>query len=242
MNNQPTDKDIAEAEDLLDFWGDAEELDPELLAYVEEIPPFGTSIRHPLVYSIIHTEVLNAYVNRQLRQKKQAVNEALRAKNWHTYVWLHERPYRVKAFRSVSGRMNDATYWDMLADIWIDSENIRQNPRVWQSLLSAKRPNREAMMNSSERDELANMPDTIKVFQGHTTDRDDGWSWTVKRPTAEWFARRFASMETGQPVITIGQVKKANVLAYLNGRNEAEILVDRRKVQIVVSLPLEDEA
>lgn len=208
-----------------------EELDPELAACIYPSVHFGDSIKHPLVYSVMHFPALNKRCNAQLRSKKELLIQAEAEGDWHHYVFLHERPYRVQGFMAVMYKMSDTMYWDLLGEIWIDSENIRQNPRVWQTLMGSKRHGRHAMMSAEELADLAAMPAVIPVYQGHTSRRHDGWSWTTDRTKAEWFAHRFASMEGDPPALTSGTVNKADVITYFARRGESEIVAPRAKVK-----------
>jgi hypothetical protein len=192
---------------------------------------FGACLKHPLVFSMMHFPQQNAMVNAQLRSKQEAITRAVKAKEWHSYIYLHERPYRVEAFIDIADSMTDEQYWQNLASIWIDSENIRQNPQVWQWLLRSKRPGRVALMDAEEREALEAMPGLIQVYQGHTAKAHDGWSWTTNRSKAEWFARRFSDFERSAPRLTEGVVYKRNVIAYFASRGESEIVADRRNVK-----------
>jgi hypothetical protein len=223
----------------LEEWFGEEDLDEELEQYLEENEDGWTMIRHPLVYSIMHMPPLNKRINLQLRQKQEAVAKALEEREWHSYIFLHERPYRCQAFQEIAAEMDDAEYWETLSLIWRDSENIRQNPEDWEALLNADRERRSAMMDDDEFDALTAMPDVIPVYQGCTVERDDGWSWTTDIKTATWFAHRFASLEGSYPVLLTGTVPKAAVVAYLTGRNESEIIVRPSDVTITLteSLP-----
>jgi hypothetical protein len=221
---------LSEVTDFLLQATNPEPLDPELEAYMGQ-SSIGMSIRHPLVYSVIHHPAMNAFVNAQLEQKQRAVRNAYENEDWHRYVWLHERPYRAEAFFNVMDYItDDSEYWGLLGEVWIDSENIRQNPRLWKRLLSSNRAGVLEMMNRDEREALGDMPVAITVYQGHTTSRDDGWSWTIDRDKAVWFAQRFAALETGMPMVTTGCVFHHHVKAYFTRRGESEILVDRRLV------------
>jgi hypothetical protein len=213
-------------------------LHPELERYCYESETFGMCIKHPMVFSMVHFPQQNAMVNAQLDYKLKARRKAMKAKDWHTYLFLHERPYRVDAFKRIKNRLSDEQYWDLLSDIWIDSENIRENSRVWERLLRDPRPGREWMMSDDDRLAFHTLPETIEVFQGHTDERHDGWSWTTNLATAEWFAHRFADLEQASPVVSYGTCSKDLVTAYLTGRNEAEILIDRRLVSIHGVKPL----
>jgi hypothetical protein len=217
--------------DLTDILQRQEELDPELAECLEVSERFGECIKHPLVYSMVHFPQLNAMVNAQLKAKKEAVARARDEQEWHSYIYLHERPYRLHAFAAVMGFMTDTEYWHNLASIWIDSENIRQNPQVWQHLLRSKRPGRMAIMSDEEQEAFDALPGLIPVYQGHTDRKHDGWSWTTDKAKAEWFAHRFAMFEDAKPVLTQGVVYKRSVIAFFLGRGESEIVAPRAAVK-----------
>ena len=113
-------------EKLREMYQEAE-LNPELKPYyiVQNGIPM---IKHPLVFSIFHTDIQNYIINKQFEWKKKEVKEALRKGKWGSFIFLHERPYRLKAFASIAHKIKDSkVYWDILGDIWVDSENIWQN-------------------------------------------------------------------------------------------------------------------
>jgi hypothetical protein len=229
-----TDPEYTEKLAQLEDWFAPEDLDPELEAYLEEPDDEDgwTNLRHPLVYSIMYTPMLNKRLNLQLRQKQELLARSENEGDWHTFVYLHERPYRVQGFIAIADQLSDEEYWGLLASIWIDSENIRQNPEIWLNLLKADRGDSRMMMSPEDLDALNLMPDVIPVYQGHTDVRDDGWSWTTDRAIAEWFASRFANLESAEPVVSCGSVNRADVTAFLSNRGESEILVNRDKVRI----------
>jgi len=240
MNQTQTPEEIVDQ--FVAMFGEYEELDPELAAYADEDSVIGTSIRHPLVYSMMHIPQLNARTNQRLRDKQEALDEAWDTGKWHTYVFLYERPWRLHGFQEVEEELTDVAYWDLLAEIWIDSENIRQNVDEWTGLLRSDRGSREAMMSDKDQALLAAMPDQIVVYQGHTGARDDGWSWTTERNVAVWFAHRFAGLERDVPVLTQGVVDKTDVLAYFTNRNESEVLVPHELVRDITSTNLPKKA
>ena len=63
-------------------------------------------------------------------------------------------------------------------------------------LLRSDRPERYAIMTENERAVLADLPDEVTVWRGDTD--DPGWSWTLKREVAEWFARQRERVYGGQ--------------------------------------------
>lgn len=206
------------------------ELDPELVPYLDETGEYSRMgwpmIKHPLVFAIPYTPGMNGRYNAQLAWKKDCLVKYRAERNWSGYINAHERPYRMDAFRDIEDEMTDAEYWENLAWMWRDSENIREQPDEWEELITSDRPERERIMEDDERAALAAMPDTITIYQGHTEERDDGWSWTIDHKIAVWFARRFAAMEESVPMITTAYVEREFVLAYFTQRGEDEILVD----------------
>lgn len=219
--------------DFLDLEKQAEnpaDLLPMLEAAKVEFPLTGWFIKHPFVNQMYFGPKMHAAYNEQYKHKVIAVAAARFERRWNTFVFLHERPWRFEALTEIADEMTDAEFWALVSEVWQDSENIRQHQEEWDDLLRTARPGCEAMMNGEEREAFDALPDRITVWQGHTDERDDGWSWTTRRETAEWFARRFADLEDGIPIVTEAVVNKADVLAYLLGRSEFEILIDPEHV------------
>jgi hypothetical protein len=221
-----TEKPVTQ-DDLYALLKRPEELNPELAVYLEQNTELGfPAIRHPLVYSVVHAPQMNALVNEQLRRKRLAVQEAKRTTNWHSYVYLHERPYRLDAFRHICWLLKDKEYWSLLGSIWTDAEKIGYEQDEWRECLTADRYGRWWMMRKAERDELRlAYPRTIHVYRGfHRDDRRMGLSWTSNPIVAKWFARRLAGPDE-TPRVVSGVVDKRDVIAFFDGRSEYEMVL-----------------
>lgn len=212
------------AHDLSDYFG-ADELDPELAEYLAEDEHGNVHLRHPLVYSMFHHSMLNRAVNRSLESKRACLAEYYAEHNWRGIILAHERPYRLDALLEVASNVTDAEWWELVAYVWMDSENIRQNPDEWDAILRSDRPERHAMMDEADHAAFDMLPAVIAVYQGCTDERDDGWSWSTDPHKAKWFADRFAMMESAEPRLRSALVDKSDVTAYLTDRGESEILV-----------------
>lgn len=235
----PDDETAAMLAQLLsDF--EPEPLLPELRAYLCD-GPYGLALKHPLVMYPFYSERHNKLVNAAYRSKSAQIADARHGGDYEQYIWLHERPYRVDAFMDIEHNLSDEQYWTMLSMIWVDSENIRQCPEEWESLLRSDRSCREQMMEEDEIAALVNLPETVTIYQGHTSVRDDGWSWTTSRTIAEWFARRFAMLEKDEPQLTTAKVAKSEITAYLLRRGESEVVVDPSSVIYVSTESLDDD-
>ncbi|MEU0497903.1 hypothetical protein [Mycobacterium sp. NPDC006124] len=202
-----------------------EPLDDELQGYlVDSI--LGPVIKHPLVFSIPHSPQLNAMTNARLRAKLDECRRAEERRDWTQYLFLHERPFRVHAFARISDQLCDEDYWTLLADLWVDAENIYEHEHLWVTLLQddSRTPCRHLMMTEAERRNLARHPETITVHRGFTVDgRHAGMSWSLDSATARNFALRFGGH--GHPRVASGTVRATAVIAYLRGRGEHEIVV-----------------
>jgi hypothetical protein len=221
----------------------AEELDPELAQWVED-GPLGPMLKHPLVYDITGTHI-PGLPNRQFRRKKAALARATEERNWHTVVFLHERPYRASALFRVAqehgAEMTDADYWKLVGRVWTDSENIWQNTLEWDALLGSERGEREAIMvadafdgDDADIEMYRALPETATVYRGATAGlNEEGLSWTTDRDKAVWFARRFADLRDGAPVVLTGLVNKSDVVGCFTGRGESEVVVVEGSVSVL---------
>lgn len=198
------------------------ELDKELQDAIYEGENFNM-IRHPLVNTVYSGKPTNRMMNRILAEKKKQLEIAIAEGNFAKYVFMHERPYRLGAF---DNWVNDIQfpdgkeYWEVLRDIWTDSENIWQNKLIWRKRLTALYPDREFFMTEDERQLLAAMPDRLTIYRGCKDNNKSGYSWTLDIDVAKWFSKRFK----GKANVLTKTVLKEDVFAYVTSRNEQEII------------------
>lgn len=209
---------------LHDLFGSKEDLHPDLTEYIDTLPSFGQSIRHPLVYAVPYLQQLNALYNAQLAAKIKHRDKSLRDQKWPSYIFIHERPWRLHAFTQIMEQLEDDDYWKLLADIWIDSENIWQNLDSW-TFLFAHRKNPHAMMDADDLKLFEQLSDSssILIFRGCKAHNREGLSWSLKRDVAEKFAERFDVEQ--DHMIAIGYCSKKDIISLFVGRNESEIVV-----------------
>jgi len=227
---------------MIDGWDLTEaDLHPDLAEYVgvEDLAGMQLpAIRHPLVLFLPYAPAMNKTINEVYERKLAAIEQAFREEDWYRVVHMHERPYRLDAFLTIpAARLSDEDYWELLSEIWTDSENISENLATWKQLLNSDRPGRQRLMSQTERNTLRCLAETVTVFRGYShPDAADGMSWTVDEDRARWFATRF---EPEQAWVASAQVSRDAVIAYLDRRGEQEILLNpedltaRRDDQIV---------
>lgn len=199
-----------------------EKLDPELEPWVEETDVLGSVLKHPLVFQVPLS--VPGLANRALGQKKAMLERALDKGDWHSYIWIHERPYRFEALmRLIMGHpLSDEDRHDLIRDVWIDSENIWQHLDEWVELFESADP--EMLMTDEEKDRLAALPERVPIYRGAVRElNEEGLSWTLDHNRALWFARRFSDQD--ERVVIHAHTAHYNVMALFESRSEDEIIV-----------------
>jgi hypothetical protein len=191
-------------------------------------------IQHPLCHTFYgpHLQSDAAY-NYDYRRRVTWVAEKRARRDWFGMLLLYEKPHRLRAFADHAHLMSDAEYWSLLHVVWTTIENPHQNLRLIRTLYASKRGERGRLMTDYERRVLAALPPRVRVYRGYVPGKNLlGWSWTLSERKAWWFAQRPAVFRT-PGTVAIGEVAKADIVAYLAGRREREILVDPRRVHLI---------
>jgi hypothetical protein len=217
-----------------------EGLHPELAASVCHHPVFGMMIGHPLVrirnlnllFPASGAESCSEFANHCLAEKRDMLATAIIERDWHTYIFAHERPYRFDAIRTLieDGNATIDDLWPVVGDAWRDSENIHQSTDEWLNLWRSPSRRKRAAMNRADLDTWKALPAKLTIYRGVNCDDEfdaedaalTGLSWTLSRKKAIWFARRGSS----QPYVATGTIFKRHCFAYFSDRNEQEIVVD----------------
>lgn len=208
-----------------------EDLREELTSHARE-SSFGRTLHHPLIVEVFYHEEMNAYYNKFYEQKVESLAKAEKEENWHSYIFLHERPYRLEAFMKIRNTMletsfktadgfpNKEIYYELMGSIWCDSENIFEHLNDWILLLDNSDSQKIAIMDTGEQLTFEELPDEFIIYRGHQKQNKKGISFSLSEEKAEWFANRYKKKGKVRSV----KVKKEDCFAYLNSRNEQEIL------------------
>lgn len=139
------------------------------------------------------------------------------------------KPYRMTFLKHAKPFLSKAEFSEILSDAWMCSESPGFDPNVSQreQLAMFRAADPAALMDADEYERLCSFEDPVTIYRGVTSynaDHVKALSWTLNYDTVVWFANRFD--ETG--MIYEAQIAKDHILAYLNGRNEQEVIVDPR--------------
>lgn len=205
----------------------SEELLPELKPYIKTQNGIRM-LHHPLVVQVPYIEQMNKRTNQFYRHKVADLAKAKQGQNYSQYIFLHERPYRLHAFMDLfmEGEIQKAPkkYWELLHDVWIDTESPYVNLDVWKMLFTQNLPFQEYFMTETDREVFKGLPDNLTIYRGYNGKGKWGISWTLDKEDAAYFANRFR--KNGK--IAQKVVSKDKVFGYTNQRNEQEIIFIRQ--------------
>lgn len=215
-----------------ELWDKKEKLHKDLRPYLS-----GSTIHHPLHVSIFHHESQNALVNQLYRYKLENLEHCKSIQDWTNYAFIHERPYRLESLvnAEMEGHVEDfKEWWKALARVWVDSENIWQNHDDWEYIfgMAEEDKNSKHFMTPDERKAFKALPEEFEVYRGYHVHKSavtnekynnqKGFSWTLSREKAEWFAKRF---QRNEGRVDVMKVNKSEVFAYMGSRNEEEVIL-----------------
>jgi hypothetical protein len=204
-------------------YSDSEELLPELKASIIDGGLFNKKlIQHPLVIGDIGM-MPNSYYNNQLMRKKERLKEFENNKEFESYLFLIEKPFRVTFFSDLVKQNKikkfSKKYWKIFSSLWTGSENIFQNKELWDDLLK-DRTNSHYFMSKKDLKFFNSLENEFIVYRGYTH-WENGYSYTLDKERAIWFANRFGQNGKVKEML----VKKEDVFAYTNSREENEIII-----------------
>lgn len=160
------------------------------------------------------------------------------AKNaYHIYMMVN-KPYAL-AFLSLSeNHLSQKDFSEILADAWIRSENPNMDKNFVKNNLVAmfNKADKSILMDGEEKEQFDSFDDTVTIYRGVTSynaKNIKALSWTTDYQTAEWFAHRFGEEGT----VYEAQISKEHILAFFNGRNESEVIVDPKYLMNITEAP-----
>jgi hypothetical protein len=195
----------------------------------------GSPVEHILAHPFYHVVgidhlVLAGIISRDDIKDSVAKNrdeyENLCSKSeFEAALYCVHKAYRAEYLLALIEANGVEALYPAIGSVWISVENIDRDYDLWQDIWSAvvgETGNNLAIMDDEDQAEYAALADTITIYRGFRSKGGEyGWSWTLDRKIAEWFAYRF----TGVPMIATATIPKVAALAYFGGRSESEIVV-----------------
>ena len=187
--------------------------------------------------SISVVDLLNNEEDRA-KWRKMVGKQIDRAENTCQVFFLLNKPYYLTFLKLSASVLSQEDLGRLLADAWILEECPNQDRNVSKrellDLFRSVPP--ELLMDEEERAVYQSLEDIVTVYRGVTSynaKNVKALSWTLDRNTAEWFAHRFGEEGT----VYEAQIQKEHILAFFNGRNESEVVVDPKYLEQIMEFP-----
>lgn len=207
-------------------------LEPQV---IESIPMF---VDHPYFSSRVTMtksgELVDIIDNPDTLEKvRKDILETLDKGDLITPFCLIQEKYHLVFLKYIKQYLSKEDFSRRLAEAWITSENPNQdiNVSINEFIRWFKQADRNSLMKPEELKYYNKLPNEVKIYRGVAVGRAEqqGLSWTCNFKTAKWFSERF-NHSNQKGYILSGKVKKEDIFAYFNGRNEDEILCNSKKV------------
>lgn len=133
-----------------------------------------------------------------------------------------------------------AEQWSLIENLSYDGTVPKRTVLRW--IMAA---DKETLMDAGELRQFEALPDIVTVYRGCRTPRAvKGMSWTLSEEKARWFADRMSLLSSGKcgdgSLVYRAKIRKEDIVGYLSGRGEREVIVDYRKLLDIELVEEED--
>lgn len=149
--------------------------------------------------------------------------ETFDKRDWAVYLAITHKHFRTPAFLWLDDEdlLEPVEYWRLLKSVYMDDDYVFVNAELYRDLYKGDVPGGpRSGMNESELEVFDALPDTVTIYRGAAPERWRGFSWSLKRPIAEFFSKRSSGY------VFTADVPRAALIAYYDERSEAEVLVE----------------
>lgn len=194
-------------------------LEPYLQRNIKQMGGF-TFIHCPEIVTLYcgnprEDELLNMRYNMMKKERQLALANG----EYRKYIFLTEKPYRLEAFLYILNNTNCLYEFlaEILLDVWMHTEYQSMNKKIWVSLFMHFKDSK-TFQNTKLK-----LPEKMTIWRGGAL---NGLSWTTDKDVAVKFANRFQDKE---PQIHCRRILKRDVICFLDGRDESEIILLNRE-------------
>jgi hypothetical protein len=134
-------------------------------------------------------------------------------------------------FLTIKSELDDKTYWRILSDAYIGSDNLFRYSNEIKQAFREDRDFRTLLMSKTDLKFYNNLPSKLIIYRGMTIQElesgDFGVSWTLSRKVAEFFANIYGRNHDTRhlpKVVHQLEVSKELICAYFSDRQEEEVI------------------
>lgn len=151
------------------------------------------------------------------------------ADSFEDILMMVNKPYKLLFFKVNNNYISKESYNNCLKEIWCQTEfpNADVNVSTDESLSMFKNCDKKLIMTKAEMLKLKSLPDEVTIYRGtHKKNNFKALSWTDDYQSALWFAKRFDD----NGYVLQANIKKEDIVAFFNNRNEKEMIIDFNKI------------
>ena len=140
--------------------------------------------------------------------------------------WLIRDNYDLTLLRYTKDYLSMKDFCEIFGEYWTIAENPNMDINVPISMSAKwfKEADKKLLLTKDEYDIYNSLPEIFTIYRGVGVNRSEkGLSWTRNYDKANWFAHRFDN-ENNIGYILKAEIKKNEVLAFFNRRNEEEVV------------------
>lgn len=148
--------------------------------------------------------------------------------DWISTSALLGRNTLANLFFKIHLHVDDKSYWMLLGDCYTGSYIGFYDSTILKLLFTSKRKHREFMMNENERKYFELLPEELTIYRGCSKTEIESkkyrFSWTLNKDVANFYAFEYYRNKGVECDIIELVVKKECLLAYLNCRQDEEVI------------------
>lgn len=211
-----------------------DELPQEFHSYVVEGNYFPIQFLHPFCHVLCFDVMPTSVVVETIADLSRCYEKGCANGEFQNALCAVVKPYRREYLLNLINEHGVERLYPAIRSVWIGVDWFWEDYWTWLSVWSAVQDEEggcRQVIHPEERETFDALPETLTVYRGfqRVEDVEDGeggeeygWSWSLSKEQAEWFARRWPG---GIPTVATLTVPKNAVLAYFNDRNEEEIVL-----------------
>lgn len=138
---------------------------------------------------------------------------------------------RFEVFLYIKKRLKGELYWYALSLAYLNSDDLFRYNKEVRKAFNKRQPHRSRLMSELEIKYLEKLPETLTIYRGMTEveleSENFGVSWTLKKEIADFFVNNYLRNTATNHLKKVCHkliIKKSKVIAFLNDRQEFEII------------------
>lgn len=205
----------------------------------KDINDFGI-VHHPFFNSTIipaNNKLIDIFKDTEDFKKyvKDLENHIYEQDNIFNIIFLINRPYSLFFFSLIQKYLSEDDFNILLKELYTETEfpNRDVNVPVEEIRKMFEKANKKLLMDADELKIFNKLENELTIYRGfYSNEYYNALSWTLDKEKAHFFATRFS----GNGSIYQANIKKEDIYAYFNCRNEKELIVNYDKLYNIAKI------